>query len=73
MLASVTVIVLVAGAVQGSVAYADFCDELSDYHPLSDKKNCKFKSKNTFDSDVDFVIVIALSGVGALFWVSYKH
>ena len=60
ILTSVNVIVLFAGAVQGSVAYVNYCDDYS----------CDFKPEYKFDSDVDFIAVIILSGVGTLFWVS---
>ena len=56
---------LLIGTIQGSLAYADYC-----YDGEYDHSNtCKFKG-NSDENYVDFVAVVTLSGVGALFWVS---
>ena len=73
MLTFATVVVLLAGAIQGAVSYIDYCDEHSDnddYVNSYKEKVCDFSSKGKYNGDVDFVSVVALSGVGALLWVS---
>ena len=80
LLTFATVVVLLAGAIQGAVSYIDYCDEHSDQHSDADdyvdtiinykEKVCDFSSKGKYNGDVDFVSVVALSGVGALLWVS---
>ena len=72
----VTVIVLMTGTFQGVLSYAEYCGDhvdddeisiISDYH-----KRCHFADETKYTADVDFVAVVALSGVGALLWVSNK-
>ena len=65
LLAFVTVTVLLAGAAQGAKAYSDYCDDDYPYF-----KKCDFDhGSRRYDADVDFVVVVVLSGVGALLWV----
>ena len=68
-----------AGAIQGIASYVDYCnDHDDDYHhselyAYSDGyKRCDFTNRGKFAPDVDFVAVVAFSGVGALLWVSNK-
>ena len=76
LLTFATVVVLLAGAIQGAVSYIDYCDEHSDADDYVDtiinykEKVCDFSSTGKYNGDVDFVSVVALSGVGALLWVS---
>ena len=77
LLAFVTVIVLLAGTVQGALAYSDYCHSDDDiFNPFDlvykfyKYKRCDFDhGRSKYEPDVDFVAVVALSGVGALFWV----
>ena len=67
--AIVTASILLAGTIQGTIAYSDFCDDNTDFHYAY--KKCQFsKHSNAYYRDVDFVVVIALSGIGILCWVS---
>ena len=72
----VTVIVLMTGTFQGVLSYADYCGDHGDdydYSIISDNhKRCHFADTTKYAADVDFVAVVALSGVGALLWVSDK-
>ena len=73
LLSFVTVVVLLAGAIQGGVSYIDYCDEHSDddnYVNSYKEKVCDFSSTGKYNGDVDFVAVVALSVVGAFLWVS---
>lgn len=82
LLALVTVSVLFAGTLQGTISYADYCkdhgdhnDDIDDSNVLEyvldyNKKWCDFSSNGKYNDDVDFVAVVALSGIGALLWVS---
>ena len=66
LLAFVTVIVLLAGTIQGALAYSDYCND-DDYLYF---KKCDFDNRSRrYDFDVNFVVVVVLSGVGALLWV----
>ena len=72
-LALITFIVLLAGTIQGAVAYADYCDgHDNSYNPFDNVyKRCDFEHrKSRYDADVDFIAVVVLSGIGALVWVS---
>ena len=71
-LAFITVIVLLAGTLQGIIAYSNYCNDDNDYNYYNfGTKRCEFKhARNKYDADVDFIAVVVLSGVGALFWVS---
>ena len=71
-----TVVVLLAGAIQGAVSYIDYCDEHSDnddYVNSYKEKVCDFSSKGKYNGDVDFVAVVGLSVVGAFLWVSSSY
>ena len=62
-------IVLGAGAIQGAVSYAEYCDD-DDYYG-DDYKRCDFSnSERQYDFDVDFVAVVIVTGICAFFWVS---
>ena len=67
-----TASVLLAGTIQGTTAYSDFCGDNTDFH--YSYKKCQFsKHSDKYYRDVDFVAVIALSGFGILCWVSYDE
>ena len=71
LLASLTVIVLLAGLFQGAISYGDYCGDDDHYNQFDDdSKRCDFSSTGKYTADVDFVAVVILSGVGALLWVS---
>ena len=81
LLAFVTVTVLFAGTLQGAISYADYCNDHGDhnnYYGINvleyildyNKKWCDFSSRGKYNDDVDFVVVVALSGIGLLLWVS---
>ena len=59
ILTSVNVVVLLAGTVQGSVVYAHLCDKSNFCVSRPEYK--------------DFIAVVILSGVSALFWVSRQY
>jgi len=74
--AAITAVMLVAGTVQGIMAFTDFCDG-NKYHYSSNVeyfyylKNCYLSSvKHTIGDEADFVTIITLSGVATLWWVS---
>ena len=77
-LALLTATVLSAGAIQGAVAYSRYClGHDSPYYTavfgLGGAKKCDFEhAESEYNVDVDFVAVVALSGFGALFWVSIE-
>ena len=67
---------LIAGTVQGIMAFANYCDG-SKYHYSSKVeylyylKNCYLSSaKHTMGDGADFVTIVTLSGVASLWWVS---
>jgi len=67
---------LVAGTIQGIMAFADFCDG-NKYHYSSNVeylyylKNCYLSSaKHRIDDEANFVTIVTLSGVATLWWVS---
>lgn len=67
--AAITAAILLAGTIQGTTAYSEFCDDNDNFQYLY--KKCQFsKSSNKYYRDVDFVAVIALSGLGSLCAVS---
>ena len=76
-LAFVTVIVLLAGTVQGALAYSDYChsddnifNPFNPLNPFDQHKRCDFDhGRSRYEPDVDFVAVVVFSAVGALFWV----
>ena len=71
LLAFITVIVLLAGTLQGAISYTDYCDnDGNDYPFYNYKKRCDFTTSGEYNADVDFVSVVVISGVGLLFWVS---
>ena len=74
LLTTFTVVVLVAGTFQGTIAYSNYCDNDDEYDYLLHKlKKCDFSDNQyEYDYDVDFIAVIVLTGIGALFWVSNK-
>ena len=74
--ALVTTAMLVAGTIEGIMAFADFCDG-SKYHYSSKVeylyylKNCYLSSaKHTMGDGADFITIVTLSGVACLWWVS---
>ena len=68
--AATVALVLLAGTIQGSTAYSEFCNDNTDFH--YGYKKCEFsKSSNKYYRDVDFVAVITLSAAGVLGWVSW--
>ena len=44
----------------------DVLESIIDYN----KKWCDFSSSGKYNSDVDFIAVVVLAGIGALLWVS---
>ena len=74
-LALLTGTVLSAGTIQGAVVYSRYCYDSSYYSGffLDGAKKCDFEhAESEYNADVDFVAVVALSGFGALFWVSIE-
>ena len=70
LLSFATVVVLLSGAIQGAVSYIDYCDEHYYDDGYVEEKVCDFSSTGKYNGDVDFIAVVALSGVGAFLWVS---
>ena len=69
VIAIITVIVLVAGLIQGAVSYAEYCDQ--DVYSYYDFKYCDFISPDRqHDPDVNFLGVVIVSGIAAFSWVS---
>jgi len=70
LLTSFTVTILVAGTLQGTISYSDYCDE-DDNYDYFDSKKCEFsKDENKYDADVNFIVVVVSTAVSALIWVS---
>ena len=66
----ITAAVLLAGTIQGAVSYANYCSGHGNYYG---QRECDFGKRSESDNaDVDFVAVVTVCGVGALFWVSLK-
>ena len=68
---------LFAGTLQGAISYSDYCNDNDDHDVLEfesiidyNKKWCDFSSSGKYNSDVDFIAVVVLAGIGALLWVS---
>ena len=66
---------LFAGSLQGAISYSDYCNDNDDHDVLEsiidyNKKWCDFSSSGKYNSDVDFIAVVVLAGIGALLWVS---
>ena len=75
LLSFLTVVVLFAGSLQGAISYSDYCNDNDDHDVLEsiidyNKKWCDFSSSGKYNSDVDFIAVVVLAGIGALLWVS---
>ena len=71
--AAITAAMLVAGTIQGIMAFTDFCDG-NKYHYSSNGKyfyylkNCYLSS--AIGDEANFSTVVTLSGVATLWWVS---
>ena len=86
VLAVIAIIVLGAGTIQGAASYSEYCyddDTSTDldrvlsgtdsyYGPVPrDYRRCDFYSeRRQHDPDVDFLTIVIVIAVAALFWVS---
>ena len=71
IIAVITIIVLGAGTIQGAASYTEFCNQFYFRYGSYRAVNCDFYTDDRrHDSDVDFVAVVIVTGIGAFFWVS---
>ena len=71
--AVLTTVVLVTGTIQGAVSYAEYCNDGEfDYYANYYYNRCYFSnSDRQHDHDVEFLTVVIMTEMAALFWVSY--
>ena len=71
IIAVLTVIELGAGTIQGAASYTEFCNQLYYVYYSYRFVYCDFYNDDRkHDSDVDFLAVVIVTGIGAFFWVS---
>ena len=74
---TIVTIVLATGTIQGAASYGEYCEkDLESFH-------CDFNHhQRKYDSDIDFLAVVVVSGISAFVWVrkyvyihcySYQH